>query len=380
MGDTKQSVPVTATDPPAVAGEIQRYAKLVTGVAQDFVRASDGTINQITPVASGGGTDISGLGSGVDGALVFDGAATVAGLVPVANVYTMTRDLWTTSLTVDVGVVILPSGFRLFCQGTATINGALRCNGGNGAAGTAGVGGAGGTQAIVTSIGGSGTGSVYGGTQAGIVGSGSGAGNSPGALPAPANALIGTAASSAGGTAAPPTAGANGGLFQGGGGGGGDNGGGGSTPTPTILNKYAPGFHTLEQAVAGRQLTLEASSGVATSQLGTGFAGASGGAGLNGGGGGSGAAGGIVFLAGRTIAGSGALEAKGGTGGAGGPGASGGGGGGGGCGGVIILVYASLSGITQSVAAGAGGAAGTGAGAGGSGGTGQLIAYKLAAA
>lgn len=379
MGDTKQSVPVSSADPPAVAGEIQRYAKLVTGVAQDFVRASDGTISQLTPVASGG-TDISGLGSGVDGALVFDGAATILGMAPVASVYTLTRDVWATNLTVDVGVVILTRGFRLFATGTATINGTLRCNGGNGAAGTAGVGGAGGAQAIVTSVGGSATGAVYGGTQAGVAGSNTGAGNSPGSLPAPGNALIGTAASSAGGTAVPLTSGANGGLFQGGGGGGGDNGNGGSTPNPTILYKYAPGFHTLEQAVAGRQLTLEASSGVATSQLGTGYAGGSGGAGLNGGGGGSGAAGGIVFLAGRTITGGGGIEAKGGTGGAGGPGASGGGGGGGGPGGVIILVYASLSGITQSVAGGAGGAGGPGgAGAGGSGGTGQLIAYKLAA-
>lgn len=84
------------------------------------------------------------FGSGYQGAVTFDGAATILGLVPVANVYTMVQDISVSAMTVNSGVFINTGGFRIFCSGTLTNNGTIRNNGGaggNAAGATAGIAG-----------------------------------------------------------------------------------------------------------------------------------------------------------------------------------------------------------------------------------------------
>ena len=90
------------------------------------------------------------FGDGSDGAGVADGSTALAGATLAANVYTLTRDVYYTNLTISTGVTIKPSGYRIFGTGTLTMNGTaiiLRNgnNGSNGANGSGGVGGAGGS-------------------------------------------------------------------------------------------------------------------------------------------------------------------------------------------------------------------------------------------
>lgn len=72
------------------------------------------------------------LGGSVDGSQTFDGSTTILGMVPSANVYTMTRDIYCNTLTVNAGVTILNRGFRIF---TTTLNvaatGLISSNGNN---------------------------------------------------------------------------------------------------------------------------------------------------------------------------------------------------------------------------------------------------------
>lgn len=53
-------------------------------------------------------------------------------MVPAANVYTMTRDIYLTDCTINSGVFINTAGYRIFGTGTLTNNGTIRNNGGNG--------------------------------------------------------------------------------------------------------------------------------------------------------------------------------------------------------------------------------------------------------
>jgi len=357
-----------AADPGGTAGEVQIYPKDVAGVTQLFAQAGDGTVSQLTPLGGAvpAGVGTPWYGDGADGALVFDGAATVTGiggmsLAPAASVYTLTRDLYATDLSVSTGVTILASGFRIFCTGTLTLTGTanIKCDGGNGSAGAGNAGGNGGTRAIGFS-------GVLADTAIGLAGAPQNGGGSVGNNPT--NTHLGRAAGTVAGGASGANAGGNGSTLQGGGGGGGDgnNGGGSPAQTPSALN--ADGFHTTPQLISGRN--------VIGGQMGTGSSGGSGAGGASGGtaggGGGSGAAGGTIVIGARLIAGAGTIQALGGNGGDGEPGA-GGGGGGGGSGGVIGIVTDSafpLS-VAVSVAGGSGGAAGNGSsGAGGTGGTG----------
>jgi hypothetical protein len=269
------------------------------------------------------------FGDGNDGNLVFDGVATVNGLVPGAGVYTATRDIYANNCTVTGATTTLFMGpYRLYVKGTLTTAAGGKVSS-SGNAGT--LGGAGGIPFVDASVGGS------------VAGGASGA--NPGANVT--NAYGGVGGGGSGGAA-------------------GSNGGTVTAPAASLGTPHA--VNPLGQLVGGGALAL--------------VRGGSGGGGGQGGvGGGGGAGGGVLAIAARilNLAAAGDLIAAGGKGGDANPSNSGGGGGGGG--GVLILYYAVKNAVTFSAATncpgGAGGAK-TGAGVAGSAGSnGTLFAIAL---
>lgn len=114
------------------------------------------------------------LGDGSDGALVYDGVATILGVVPAGNTYTLTRDIYATDLTVNVGVTLIPNGFRIFVEDTLLNNGVISGNGKNATGITAGASTVA-TGSLQTAAGGGGNGRST--TGAGNGGAGSGGNN-----------------------------------------------------------------------------------------------------------------------------------------------------------------------------------------------------------
>jgi hypothetical protein len=250
------------------------------------------------------GAIIALCGDASDGALVFDGTTTIAGLVPAATVYTLTRDLFASTLTVNSGVTIITAGFRLFATTSVTNGGTLSCNGGAGAAiGTAGAGVVPGNYAFGQGPGGAGN---------------TGAGTGP---------SFGSAASmlsSSGG------AGGAGGLGTGGAGGAGATQGSGPSGNAGLSNFRNP--ITLQSGIA--------SIGQAPKVLAGGAGGGGGGGDATNKGGGGGAGGGIIVIFSPTVTNTGTISATGGNGGSPATGNCGGGGAGGGG---LIAVYTSTA-------------------------------------
>lgn len=267
---------------------------------------STAAVLTVTPVFS------TSYGSGADGALVFDGAATVAGLVPVANVYTMTADLNATTLVVNNGVTLKvgtdnTTQFGIFATVSITCNGTI----------LASIDGAYGRERHGLHAG---SGALGGATNGAVGGAGSGVANV--ALGGGSSGLGGTGGNSGGAPGAQGVAGAW---------------------TPSVLHGLAPVIY------AG----------------GAGGPGGGAGAGINfGAGGGGGSGGGILLLSSPIITGNGTLSAPGqnGANGANSGALSGGGGGGSGGGGGLIMYIseAVLAGtLTTNVAGGTGGNPGT---------------------
>jgi len=75
-------------------------------------------------------------GDGSDGALNFDGAATVLGMVPSGGVYTITRELFATDLTIAAGVRLNCRSYGLWVSGTLTGVDATSIISANGVAGS----------------------------------------------------------------------------------------------------------------------------------------------------------------------------------------------------------------------------------------------------
>lgn len=321
-------------------------------------------------------------GDGTDGAVTFDGVTTVLGLAPAANVYTLTRDIFCTQITINAGVTIKSVGFAIFCQGVLLNNGTIQCNGGNGNAGANSIGTAGGvtggaaTAAITAPAHYTVLSGVPGGSAAGGAGAtGNGVEAGPTGTPSNVNAV-------ANGAVIGPTGPAGGAGGNGGTGTGGIQRPGGNSVAPTISRQIG---RTPETAMAGASFAGSATLSYTgfNSQNGGSSAGSGGGGdGVNAGGGGggvgsSGAVGGAIGIFAATINNNGTIQCNGGNGGAGGNGftptvgnTGGGGagaGGSGGPGGIIWLVYGALNdaGNIQALG-GAGGAAGTpGSGFGG---------------
>lgn len=340
-------------------------------------------------------------GDGSDGSVTFDGTSTVLGLSPSSSTYTLTRNIYTSSMTVNSGVSIKTGNYAIFCTGTLTVNGTIRNNGTNGGAGNSGL----------NSLGGSGNGTS--GTPSENIGDN----HFPGGSMGEGNQIAGSGANGgtgAGSQAGAPAAGAstnavvNGGSTgnSGGAGGAGGSGNGGANAGGASRSGGAGGTAPNGTGATGvpgngrdpvtplKPVGLRFSGGfMSFAVIGppNGFPGASaggssgGGDGTNSGGGGGGAGsrggnGGFIGIFARQIivGSSGTISAIGGNGGnagnggtpsAGNCGGGGGGGGGdGGNGGVIWLIYQSLSNSGSITAAGgSGGTAGSGGGKTGTG-------------
>ena len=271
-------------------------------------------------------------GAGSDGALTFDGVATVLGMAPAGGVYTITREIFATDLTISASVRLNCRSYGLWVNGTLT--------------------GADATSIISAN---------------GVDGSGS--------TPGPADSAVAPYAFSSGaggaGRTASSGAGSNGtgvgvspcGSGGSGGAAGGAGGGSAGVSTPSAANRGGSG------ALDWIWRRCRYFEGATVVSAGGGSGG--GGGGLMhtvgsgaGGGGGSGARSVVVFA--RALAGTGYIEANGGNG-ATSTAAGGdlGGGGGGGGGGAAILVTSSPS-SSWTVRAN-GGTAGSGAGGGSAG-------------
>lgn len=295
-----------------------------------------------------------------DGAVTFDGAATVLGFVPASNVYTLTRDIFCTNVTVNASVTVKASGCRIFCSGTLTNNGIIDDSGNDAVHSTAGTG-RGNTNVLHGGSGGA------AGPNAANGGAGSSAANGvlfPGG--ASSSAALGGAVATAG--AAGDT------LFRGGGGGGANatrTGGSGGPRTNQAAGFGGPSLNVLMRGYpdnpTGNKVNFATGGGA-------------GGGPAVGSGGGGGGGGGWIFCFARIITGSGVFKATGGNGGNGngnGTGTGGGGGGGGG-GGLIVLAYGTRAGSwTTNVAGGTGGAGNSGGGAGGTGASGLAVLMNL---
>ncbi len=274
------------------------------------------------------------FGNGSDGALDFDGATTILGIAPVANVYTCGRLLNATTIRVRSGVTLDLTRCGVICA-IGAISGddstaIIRRVAPNGSNGTIGAGGAG---AVISNI---------------------------GAMPAFAQA------GGDGGFGATPgtSTGAGGFTFadsliksDGGNGGAGTASAGGSSAA--TISRDVPGFAKANPIT----YCFPASGASAANQYSTSGSGGGGGAAAGGGGGGS--AGAVLIIrAGGGLIGGITLQCLGGNGGNGfSNGAANGGGGGGGSGG--LLVFLRKNGAPASYAwSAAGGTGGTAGGVG----------------
>lgn len=328
------------------------------------------------------------FGNGLDGAVTFDGSTTVLGLAPSSGVYTLTRDICCTDITITGATTqIATSGYRIYATGTLDISaaaltaGAIRwrtaanMNGGNAAGATGGTAPASLPSNTITTlpVGLVGTAGKSGGVGVGTAGTACTSGVWYG---------VNTASSGAGAGGASGTPNAGGAL-----------GGAGTPVNPT--NNAATGSTGFRYLVTTPDL-------VKAVPITGGLSGATGGAGggdgtnAGGGSGGSGSAAGMVYIAARTIARGtnstvGLISALGGAPGtsANGVGGTAGGGGGsvGGSGGHVIIVCWNRTGSTITnaidVTAGSGAAGGNGVstGSGGGGGSancsGRYFVYEL---
>lgn len=329
---------------------------LLSATAPVLYNSSTGVIS-ITPFS----------GDGSDGTVTLDGSTSFAAFSSLAaNIYTLSRDVFFDTLTINTGVTLNPNGYAVFCKNTISGAGKISSNGGGGGngvqggiagPGSGGAGGGAGTAAIASAH-------TFAATPAGKAG---GAGSN--------GAADGTAGTA--GTSENPSLGVSGDVGGKGGQGlawsGGAGGGAGAATSETVIvsnSSYSGNLsssgtttvHTFNYPRGSTSLgSLSPSAG-----SGSGGGGGSGSTGNygGGGGGGSGACGGIVYVIANTITGTITIEANGGDGGNGGgqtSGSGGGGGGGAGSGGVVIAIYTTLGGsVTIQALHGTGGAKGTG--------------------
>ena len=259
------------------------------------------------------------FGDGSDGVVLMNGTNTYSGFSSSGtNTYTLTRDVFATSLTISVGVTLFPQAFRIFCMGTVTNNGTISDIGPAATSSSgAGASSGGGSHTLQCSgTGGTGnTGAGGGGGQQTAIGIGSGGNGGTGSA--------GAAGSGAGGRGGSGTW-----LFK--------------SPSAVLSG-------ITWAATSQNPMVLSGGSG----------GGGGGGDGTNHGGGG-GAGGGPITILGWFVINNGTITCPGGAGFTPATGACGGGGGGGGG---IILVY-SLSPWTAGTTVVTGGAAGSGVGTG----------------
>ena len=102
-------------------------------------------------------TRINFFGDGSDGAVILDGTTTFSWASLAGSTYSLSRDLFATTITINKDITLNPNGFRIFHSADLTNNGHITSEGGAGGAGgnavtsTIGAAGTAGTAAISTS-------------------------------------------------------------------------------------------------------------------------------------------------------------------------------------------------------------------------------------
>ena len=104
---------------------------------------------QLTVVQNTSGTNTGDqvlpvYGDGSDGAITFDGSTIYTFATLNGSTYTLTRDIFATTITVDNLIAVITGGYRVFAQNSLTVNGELHNNGSAGSGTTGGAGGLGG--------------------------------------------------------------------------------------------------------------------------------------------------------------------------------------------------------------------------------------------
>jgi parallel beta-helix repeat protein len=110
-----------------------RITNVSEGQTLSYDSANQQWINSSAPT---GTFSLGVFGDGSDGAAVLDGTAAVQWATLAGNVYTMTRDALCTSLTINNGITVRCSSFRIFATTAVTNNGTVDANG-NDATGSA---------------------------------------------------------------------------------------------------------------------------------------------------------------------------------------------------------------------------------------------------
>lgn len=115
-------------------------AKVLTGFSASggVVTAADSIKTAFEKVV-GNDIDVLLYGMGTDGAVAFDGVNTFAGFATLGgSTYTLTRNVFASSMTISTSVIILPSGFGIFVNGILTVNGTISANGNDASGATGG--------------------------------------------------------------------------------------------------------------------------------------------------------------------------------------------------------------------------------------------------
>jgi len=273
------------------------------------------------------------FGDGSDGAVTLDGTTTFNSFSSLAgSTYTLTRDVFATSLTVNNTVILQPAGYRIFCTGAFSNAGTVSYPGANASGATRGAG----------------------------IAQGSFANGGPGVTGVTG---VGAAPSSNAGSVA---------VGAGGAGGSGTSGAGGAAVSPNITSTFP--FRLPHAVLAG--VTQGKFNSGATAPAGA-FGGSSGAGDGTTAGGGGGSGGGVIAILAHSAVNTGTITVAGGNGGTPSGGNCGGGGGGGG-GLIVAYTLTAWSAGTTTVTGGTGGGH-TGTGVSGSaGGTGNVLNVVLA--
>jgi hypothetical protein len=320
-------------------------ANVSSGLSAANASITDGGAATFKNVQIGGSTvqyvinnsGIFSYGDGSDGAVTWDGTTTVLGMAPSSTVYTLTRDIYISTGTLNASTTIKTNGYRIFASVSLTVNGTIDRSGNNG--------GGGGSWSSNPSNGGAALADGYlKGSPAGGDGGYSGGGAGAGTSVSNSIGVSGTGLDAAGGVATPSN-------------------------VKLIANWHLATL--LDVSSTGSTVKFTSS---ASSAGGAGQPGSIGPFGPGSGGGGA-SPGGIIAIYARnlTIGATGVIQANGGTGGSTGNAASGGCGG---SGGVIVLVYNTLTNSGSITAnAGIGGTSGTENGANGN--AGVIYEFEL---
>lgn len=307
------------------------------------------TTNTLIPPPSSSTLSPCITGDGSDGTFTADGAASTSAMSgPAANVYTLTRDVYFDTLTVNNGIAIKCQGFLIHAKTLLDLQtgSVVHVNGGNGGNGSVGADPSGGLEG--------------GGTSGVLLGGGAGGNSTHGA------GTNGIARSSA--TQARELGGAGG------------NGGAGVSAAGNGAAVSAPaanlgGYRNSQVAVSGRFRNATGASTVVNA-VGGGTGGGGGGGNTGASGGAGGAGGGVGSIVAKNMHWNGSIQSKGGNGGnAGDDGVNAAGGGGSGGGGTwFVTVTGTLDGTQASdVTAGTVGTGVRGGGNGVAGGAGRVI-------